>query len=310
MLEDINKEINRVKNEVAQKNVLENRLEELNEELNKSEIDLRNLESQLEKELDDVEKLKKLSFTSIMSILMRNKEEKLEKEEKEYLMAKIKYDKCNSKVQLLKENISDINSRLDELSDCEDKYSLLLQRKLALIDIYGDEETKRKLLNMEKEIDSYLQEDKEIDESIVAGNRLLNEINSAKKLLESAKTWGTIDLLGGDFLSSLAKHEKVNDAQRCFRRISNLLDDFNRELKDVNITNLNFSTTIKAVDIFFDNMFTDISVNNQINNSYEDICKLQTKVSRILNNLKENKDKINKTILRKRNVYDEFIKNI
>lgn len=310
MLEDINKEINQVKNEVAQKNVLENRLKELDEELHKSEIELKNLETQLEKELDDVEKLKKLSFASIVSSLMRNKEEKLEKEEKEYLMAKIKYDNYNSKVKSLREQISYINFRVDELADCEDKYSRLLQRKIVLINIYGDEETKNKLVNMEREIDSYLEEVKEIEESIVAGNRLLNEVNNAKKLLESAKTWGTIDLLGGDFLSSLAKHEKVNDAQKCFRRISNLLNDFNRELKDVNITSLNFSTTIKSVDIFFDNIFTDITVNRQINNSYEDICNLQTKVSRILNSLKESKNEINKTINIKKNEYDEFTKNI
>ena len=310
MLEDINKEINQVKNEVAQKNVLENRLKELDEELHKSEFELKNLKTQLEKELDDVEKLKKLSFASIVSSLMRNKEEKLEKEEKEYLMAKIKYDNYNSKVQSLKEQISYINFRLEDLSDCEDKYSRLLQRKIALINIYGDEEIKNKLVNMEREIDSYLEEVKEIEESIVAGNRLLNEVNNAKKLLESAKTWGTIDLLGGDLLSSLAKHEKVNDAQKCFRRISNLLNDFNRELKDVNITSLNFSTTIKSVDIFFDNIFTDITVNRQINNSYEDICNLQTKVSRILNSLKESKNEINKTISIKKNEYDEFTKNI
>lgn len=307
MLEDINKEINQVKNEVAQKNVLENRLKELDEELHKSEFELKNLKTQLEKELDDVEKLKKFSVASIVSSLMRNKEEKLEKE---YLMVKIKYDNYNSKVQSLKEQISYINFRLEDLSDCEDKYSRLLQRKIALINIYGDEEIKNKLVNMEREIDSYLEEVKEIEESIVAGNRLLNEVNNAKKLLESAKTWGTIDLLGGDFLSSLAKHEKVNDAQKCFRRISNLLDDFNRELKDVNITSLNFSTTIKSVDIFFDNIFTDITVNRQINNSYEDICNLQTKVSRILNSLKENKNEINKTISIKKNEYDEFTKNI
>ncbi|WP_330616503.1 hypothetical protein, partial [Terrisporobacter sp.] len=102
MLEDIKKEINQVKNEVAQKNVLENRLKELDEELHKSEFELKNLKTQLEKELDDVEKLKKLSFASIVSSLMRNKEEKLEKEEKEYLMAKIKYDNYNSKVKSLR----------------------------------------------------------------------------------------------------------------------------------------------------------------------------------------------------------------
>lgn len=310
MLDNINKQIEDIKNKVAEKEVLENRLSNLSKELDKSELELKNLEYNLQKEFKDVEKLKKLSLSNILSIIMKNKEEKMEKEEEEYLAAKLKHDQCKSKLDLLKANISDTDSRLKSLSNCEYEYSKLLEKKLGLFNIYGDQENKNKLINMEKELDSYLKEIKEIDESILAGNKLNNEIIQAIKLLDSAKTWGTIDLLGGDFISSLAKHKKVDEAQRHFSRISNLLDNFNKELKDINISSLNFSSTSIAFDVFFDNIFTDISVNSQINKAYGDMCNLKKRVSSILNKLIENKNNLNHIIDVKRKDYDDFIKNI
>ena len=310
MLEDINKQINDIKEEIAQKQVLENKLNDLNKELCKGKEELKELEYKLNKEFDDVEKLKKLSLSNIISTIMKNKDEKMEKEEKEYLMAKLEYDQCESKIKSLKVNINTTTSRLEDLSECENEYSNLLNRKIALFNIYGDEYNKNELINMEAEIDRYLKEIKELDELISVGNSLVSEIENTKKLLESAKAWGTLDLFGGDFISSLAKHQKVDEAQRHFSRISNLLDRFNKELRDININGLRFSTTSKTFDIFFDNIFTDIAVNNQINKSYNDICSLQRNVENVLKNIKENKRKLLNIVNIKRKEYEEFINNL
>lgn len=310
MLKDINNRIREIKNEVAKKQVLEKKINELKVDLYNSESDLYNLEKNLKKELDDIEKLKKLSLSSIVSTIMNNKETKMAKEEKEYITAKIEYDKCKSKVILLNKNISDIEEELNYLKKCENEYYKLLKEKIKLINTYGDESIKQKILDIEKYIDEYLMEIKELEESISIGNILMGEIREAKKILESAKTWSTLDLFGGDLISSLAKHSKVDEAQRHFSRISNLLERFNKELNDVRINSLSFSTTSKTLDIFFDNIFSDISVNSQINKSYEDICNLEIRVNRILGVLKENKARINEVIIKKREEYDDFIDNI
>ena len=128
--------------------------------------------------------------------------------------------------------------------------------------------------------------------------------------MQSAKNWGTIDLLGGDFISSMAKHQKVDEAQKQFTRVSNLLVSFNKELEDINMSSLNFSTSMKTFDIFFDNIFTDISVNSQISKSYDDIRKLEKNVNDILINLKNNKEKLEQIIENKKIEYDEFINSL
>lgn len=310
MIEDINKRINFVKNQVAEKKVLEEKLAGLSQNITMNEYELRDLEENLNKELRDVENLKKLSLSSFISTIMGNKAEKMEKEEREYLIAKLKYDECNSRFKSLKENKSNLENRLNDLGDCEKRYSELLETKIALVNIYGDENQKNKILKMEEEMDIILKEIKEIDESIDAGSNLYREIECAKELLESAKTWSAIDLFGGDFISSMAKHQKIDDAQKHFARISNLLVRFNKELSDVNISSLDFSSTIKGIDIFFDNIFTDISVNNQINDSYKNVCNLQIKVQAVLEDLKENKINLKENIENKRNVYNDFINSI
>ena len=225
-------------------------------------------------------------------------------------MAKLKYDDCLSRLNSFKDSKLRIEGRLSSLENCEKRYEELLDTKLSLINIYGNENQKNRLLNMENEIDNYLKEMKEIEESIDVGKALYQEVGYTKEILQSAKNWGTLDLLGGDFISSMAKHQKIDEAQRQFERVSNLLASFNKELEDINIPSLNFSTTTKTFDIFFDNIFTDISVNSQISKSYDEICKLEININVILMNLKNDKENLEKDIENKKIEYDEFINSI
>ncbi|MGL6105396.1 hypothetical protein, partial [Romboutsia sp.] len=132
----------------------------------------------------------------------------------------------------------------------------------------------------------------------------------AKKLLNSAENWSTLDMFGGGLISSMAKHSKIDDAQMQFSRISNLVKSFNKELEDVNLNGVGFSSTTKTFDIFFDNIFSDLSVNRHITESYEDVCKLERSVNNIINSLNINKDRLNMGVISKTNEYDEFVKSI
>lgn len=310
MLEQINTKINKVKDELAKKYVLENKLNDLKKELFKGEEELSQLEHSLTKEKRDVDNLKKLSLSNFLSTVKGNKEEKLQKEEQEYIMAKIKYDSCKSRVNLIKADIREVNERLNDITNYKSDYDNLLKQKIELINVYGDENTKNKIIDMEEKIDKYLKEIKEINESIYVGDSLMSEISQAKKLLNSAKNWSTLDLFGGDFLTSMAKHSKIDDAQSHFSRISSLTKSFNKELKDVNIEGVGFSSTTKTFDIFFDNIFSDLSVDSHIRDSYENVCNLERSVASILSNLKSNKAKVDSNLASKRNEYDEFVKSL
>ena len=241
---------------------------------------------------------------------MSNKDEKLEKEQQEYIMAKIKYDEFSSKVELLKENIESIKSRLETLKYCENEYKALLNKKLELIKLYGDQDKKVKLSKIEEEIEKMLLEKKEIEEAESAGKDLLRTANLAKDSLNSAKNWGIFDIAGGDMLSSIAKHNKINEAEAQFRRVSTLINRFNKELGDIQFEGLSFSTTTIDFDIFFDNIFTDFSVQNKINSSLDNIRNLIRRVEEVLATLNSKKVSINSRISNLRKDYDSIIESI
>lgn len=310
MLRELNEKINKVKDDLASKEILEKKLEKYKVQIEADENKLRELGISMKKEYKDVEKLEKLSLVNLISTLMKNKEVKLEKEQREYLMAKIKYDEHTNKVTLFKENIENIKARLLSLRNCHIEYKELLSKKIELIRNFGDCYNKNKLEELEHEIDRDLRNKKEIEEAELAGRSLLREVSNAEKSLNSASNWGIYDIVGGDLISSMIKHDKINEAESSFRNISSLITRFNKELGDVSYESITMSGTTIAFDIFFDNIFTDFSVQSKINKSLNNVVTLKGKVEGIINNLVNQEKDLNRLISRKRNEYNTIIGNI
>ena len=310
MIRDINEKINKIKEELASKKILESKFQKYKLKLQDEEKQLIKFEANLKKEHKDVERLEKLSIFNLVATLMKNKEEKLQKEEYEYVMAKIKYDEQSTKVALTRENIQNLKDRLDTLSNCDNEYKQLLAKKVELIKNLGDSYNKEKIERLEFEIDKALSDKKEIEEAIAIGNKLLAEIKNAEKSLDSAKNWGTWDLFGGDMISSIAKHNKINNAERSFSRISSLIASFNNELLDVRCEGITFSNTTIAFDIFFDNIFTDWAVQNKINDAINKVVILKRRVKEILYGLDKQNETLKTVIENKRREYEILIENI
>ena len=107
----------------------------------------------------------------------------------------------------------------------------------------------------------------EIREAIEAGNRALDALDEAMGHLKTARGLGVWDMLGGGFLSSLLKHSKMDDAQQAMQYAQQELQDFSRELADVQMyadIQLRFDSFTRFFDTFCDNFFVDWMVQSQI----------------------------------------------
>ena len=71
---------------------------------------------------------------------------------------------------------------------------------------------------------------KEINEAIVAGEQALNSLYAAQEKLNSAKGWSWFDLFGGGFLTDMIKHSKMDEASRCMEDAKYHLKAFQKEL--------------------------------------------------------------------------------
>ena len=307
MLNEINIKLKKLKNDVSLKSTLNCDIEMLDNNLNKEEKELRYLERQLNKEKKQMDDLNKLSISNIFTSIFKNKKSKKENQEKEYIDAKVKYEKQLLIVNSLREKIKIKRNELDKIENCEEEYDKLMDEKINVLKLQGDYFTKEKIRLLDEKLNEYLKINEDIRKTHKIGKNLLEEVKLAKHDLECSKKWGKVDMVAKDSMSSIAKQNKIRKVKLKFENIEKLINQFNKELEGIKINNLEFSNITFAMDIFFDNIFTDISVQRQINDSIEDIERLEDKVQNILYKLQIKNEEVIKKINNVKNDYISFV---
>ena len=162
--------------------------------------------------------------------------------------------------------------------------------------LYGSERTvwKKNVTDMRTEEEKTMDDrydrnyEKERREAIEAGQRALNSLRAAQKELESARNWGMVDLFGGGFISSMLKQGKMNTAQNHMEQARYDLQNFSKELRDVERgvdLHINTADFLTFADWFFDGFAVDWMVQNRINRAREQVGEAIRRVERILSAL-------------------------
>ena len=129
---------------------------------------------------------------------------------------------------------------------------------------------------------------KEIREAIRAGERALDSLKEANRQLNSAGNWGLVDIFGGNTISGLMKHMKVNNASRCVDDARRDLATFRDELGDIrDMENLNIDIDgfLTFADFFFDGFVADIFVQSKIRKGQQQVGEAIRRVEDILSTL-------------------------
>lgn len=113
----------------------------------------------------------------------------------------------------------------------------------------------------------------------------IKSIDKALDKLSGARGWGIYDtFFKGGLISSLVKHNKINDSKYLVQDVSNNITRLRKQLKNVDIQNIDFhetSTLNNIFDIAFDNVIADLFTQNKINNNINDLKKLKNEVENI-----------------------------
>jgi DNA repair exonuclease SbcCD ATPase subunit len=293
MIDVLNKEITKIREKIRIREKLNQRLNSLETELEEEEEKLKKLKIELEKEEQDVASLEGKTLNSLIQTLLGKKQEKLEIEKEEYIVAKIKYDECLNKINTLVIQKNKIKLKLEDYKNVDIIYSnLLIDKEYEIM-----HSNKAENITLGKIIDKISNTNldiKEISEAYSAGNKLLMAIYDTINSLQKAKDWGTWDILGGDVISTLIKHDYIDEAKKNSYKVKECISSFKMELSDINI-NLNIDINLDSftvfADFFFDGVFVDWYVQTNINNALYNARELKQNVIVILQNL-DNKKKI------------------
>lgn len=132
---------------------------------------------------------------------------------------------------------------------------------------------------------------KELQEALDALEAAQKTLDDALDSLGSAKGWGVYDtFFKGGFVSSAIKHRKMNSAEKEMKDLNKKLEQLQKELKDVNIELSKFKGTSRlnrTLDIFFDNIISDLSSQSKINENIKNLKKLKKELEDVEDRLKK-----------------------
>ena len=120
-----------------------------------------------------------------------------------------------------------------------------------------------------------------------------NSLSSATNTLNAkaaAKNRGIWDMLGGGFISTMAKHSKMDRAKENLAKARSDLKSFSRELQDVNMAcHLDIETGdfLSFADWFFDGFVVDWMVQDRINQASRQVEEAIHRVETILRQLQD-----------------------
>lgn len=217
-------------------------------------------------------------------------DEKLTQERTEAYAARVKYDAAARELASVEEDLERKEAELSRLEGCEARYEEMLRRKQEALKTSGSPAA-REILRLEERLSGLKSQEKEIGEAICAGGEALATADRILQSLESADGWATWDLFGGGLIADLAKHDHLDSAQAAVEQLQVQLRRFRTELVDVGSIQADLHVSIdgflRFADYFFDGLFADWAVMDQINQSQQQVGSTRSQIAQVLSQLDE-----------------------
>lgn len=272
-----------------ERDIIRRQLAQTTSELSSLQQQRNTLHDQWQQEQYDVDRLNRLSWVSVFYTLLNRKEQQLSQEEAEAQQARLQYDAITDTLTTLQQQHDSQQTRLTSFSHVDTDYEQLTSTKRLVLNTgqrVGYEPYQNQLAVLTNS--TLLMQ--ELEEAHQAGLKALDEVTHLTKLLSQARTLGTWDLLGGSVLSSAMKYNKLDAVRDQSYRVTRQLQQFRAEYADLNRTFMadwqfdNGAT--RFVDIFFDNIFTDASVQSRISHAHETAQALENELITAIGTLK------------------------
>lgn len=275
----------------------------------KREVETRS--AQWIKEERDVERLEKLTLSSVLASLRGNKDEEIDREKAEAYAARLRLQEAERQLDEIRSEIRIRQDRVQAYQDYEVRYERLLREKEA--ELRGkDPVLAEKLAELERQELGLTSRKKELQEAIAAGRAVCSNICAAQDKLNSAEGWSTWDMLGGGLIADALKYSSMDDAQRLMEQVQSGLRRYQAELADVAQTaafDLQPNGFLQFADFFWDNIFTDWAVRDQIVQSQNRMWDLADQVKRIQSGLELELEETDCGLTALRNERNELVRN-
>ena len=240
-------------------------LEEQRQKLANNAETLRNV---MELEEEDVKRLEKARISNFFIELSGRMGEKMNQERREAYAAATRYHAAAAELENIEKTVA-------------------AKRKAVKTSGQNDEAAER-IIGLEQKMLEQDNKIRELEEAIIAGKTASEYIAPVMKNLDSAENWGAFDIFGGGLLASIAKHEKLDQAQYEMENLQKHLNTFRTELADVSINadiQISMDEFSRFADWFFDGFFVDSFFLDKIQKIQTQVYDLQHQIYNLIDHM-------------------------
>jgi hypothetical protein len=283
--------VRRAEEQLARTRHAASRAEGLRQQLDRERATCTALARQLVEEERDVEQLEQRSIRSVIASIRGRLDEDLDVERAEATAVRLELAAHENVVRSLTAALLDAESLAQTQHDARAELDRALAATEAQLLAEGDPRSGR-LREIAALVDGLHANGVEIDEAIAAAFDAIDRVDRTLEALASAKSWSTYDtFFGGGMIASAVKHQRLDDAIESSADVHAALLRLRAELADVAVeTGTNLvdvpSTTLRGLDIWFDNIFTDAMVHGRIANSIDRLRDVRAGLDRVLDELR------------------------
>ena len=239
----------------------------------------------LEKENRDLERLRNDSFSNTLLKLFGNFDRRYDKEYREIIGAKVEFDKAYAMKIAAARRVKEVEADIEEKK-------LRLRKHPDMNQVVS--ERQQQILALQHE----WRETNEAEQAGLAVLESLSDIISGLDAADAISTWDMIT--DSSLILDFLKHDKLDAAEASLLHLEQTVYTFARELRDLDFvfeSDLEtISSTQRALDIFFDNLFSDWGTKVIIEKNIENLKKLQDSTEDVMESLAAKKRELETTL--------------
>lgn len=221
-----------------------------------------------------------------------DREARLTREQLEAAAAAARLTEAKAARDRLREECAALDSRIAAHADVDTQLAAARTAKHAALIASGSpagEELERIAEELGR-LDSHRQA---TDEALAAGAKAQDLLVRLAAALASAHSWGTVDIWTDSALVSWAKRDKLDEARGIAGQAQAALLVFQRELADVGVALDaqvgDLADHHRFLDVWFDNIFSDFSVQSRIAEAQDTTTQAKTRVAQSIEWLRAQK---------------------
>lgn len=242
-------------------------------------------------EQKEVDRLEHVSLTRVLMALKGSREEELTREHAEADAVRLRVADAQARLEAVRTEHQAALDQVDHLASAPDAYAAVLAEKERHLTESSDPR-RAALLQLADERGRLNAELSEMQKALQAADTARQALSVVEDKLGSASGWNTYDtFFGGGMIATAMEHSRLDDAAAAAaeadRRMAVLRTDLT-ELDQVEQTSplITLSSATKFVDLWFNNIFTDLAVRDRIKQGQQNVAQSLQMVSAIEERLK------------------------